>query len=85
MDFLVRARKAGYRVPDYFYDKGLGWLREQVEAPGAADVQQLAVLAYAHYVLAETGQGRIEDARYLADTRAAEMPTPLAAARNNFV
>ncbi|MCW5211078.1 hypothetical protein VU03_05095, partial [Desulfobulbus sp. N3] len=77
LDFLSRAQEKGYVVPEYFYKKGMQWLIDQVKNANNPQVQQLAPLAYAHWVLARTGQGRHEDARYLFDTWFQKIPSPL--------
>ncbi|WLE96157.1 MAG: alpha-2-macroglobulin [Candidatus Electrothrix communis] len=81
LDFLSRAQEKGYVVPEYFYKKGMQWLIDQVKNANNPQVQQLAPLAYAHWVLARTGQGRHEDARYLFDTWFQKIPSPLAQAQ----
>ncbi|RWX51488.1 A-macroglobulin complement component [Candidatus Electrothrix marina] len=81
LDFLSRAQEKGYVVPEYFYRKGMQWLIDQVKNADNPQVQDLAPLAYAHWVLARTGQGRHEDARYLFDTWFAKIPSPLAQAQ----
>lgn len=68
MDFLQRARAKGFRVSDYFYQKGLRWLKDRVESGVDPDAKELSALAYVHYVLARMGQGKAEDARYLYET-----------------
>ncbi len=81
LDFLSRAQEKGYVVPAYFYKKGMLWLNNQVKKAHNPQVQELAPLAYAHWVLARTGQGRHEDARYLFDTWFTKIPSPLAKAQ----
>ncbi|XCN74395.1 MAG: alpha-2-macroglobulin [Candidatus Electrothrix aestuarii] len=81
LDFLSRAQEKGYVVPEYFYKKGMHWLTDQVKNANNPQVQDLAPLAYAHWVLARTGQGRHEDARYLFDTWFQQTPSPLAKAQ----
>ncbi|MGB5684611.1 MAG: hypothetical protein WBM35_02275, partial [Candidatus Electrothrix sp.] len=81
LDFLSRAQEKGYVVPEYFYRKGMQWLTDQVKNANNPQVQDLATLAYAHWVLARTGQGRHEDARYLFDTWFKKIPSSLAQAQ----
>jgi uncharacterized protein YfaS (alpha-2-macroglobulin family) len=81
LDFLSRAQEKGYVVPEYFYKKGMQWLMNTVKNADNPQVQDLAPLAYAHWVLARTGQGRHEDARYLFDTWFQKIPSPLAKAQ----
>ncbi len=80
LDFLQRAREDGYPVPDFFYERGLRYLQGQA-ADAAATPEAYAAQAYAHYVLTRDGRARAEDLRYLADQRAALLPTPLALAQ----
>jgi uncharacterized protein YfaS (alpha-2-macroglobulin family) len=81
LDFLSRAQEKGYMVPGYFYEKGMQWLTNQVKNAHNPQVKDLAPLAYAHWVLARTGQGRHEDARYLFDTWFNKISSPLAQAQ----
>jgi hypothetical protein len=81
LDFLSRAQEKGYVVPAYFYTKGMQWLSNQVKKAHNPQERDLAPLAYAHWVLARTGQGRHEDARYLFDTWLSKIPSPLAQAQ----
>ncbi|WP_446011580.1 alpha-2-macroglobulin family protein [Candidatus Electrothrix sp.] len=81
LDFLSRAQEKGYVVPAYFYRKGMNWLSNQVKNAHNPQVHELAPLAYAHWVLARTGQGRHEDARYLFDTWFNKISSPLAKAQ----
>ncbi len=81
LDFLSRAQEKGYVVPAYFYKKGMLWLNNQVKKAHNPQVRQLAPLAYAHWVLARTGQGRHEDARYLFDSWFNKIPSPLGKAQ----
>ncbi|MCI5142356.1 MAG: hypothetical protein D3909_11700 [Candidatus Electrothrix sp. ATG1] len=57
------------------------WLIDQVKNTHNPEAEQLAPLAYAHWVLARTGQGRHEDARYLFDSWFKKIPSPLAKAQ----
>lgn len=81
MEFLSRAREQGFAVPDYFYNKGIQWLTQLVVEAHQPNPDDLAALAYAHYVLARVGQGKPEDTRYLFDNYPAAAFTPLALAQ----
>lgn len=81
MDFFSRAREKGYAVPEYFYKKGLDWLAGQIKNSSSPKENELAALAYAHWVLARAGQGRHEDARYLFDAQFDKIASPLAQAQ----
>jgi alpha-2-macroglobulin len=74
LDFLTRARTAGYTVPDGAYGLGLDWLKTRiVDDPewNAASVAR----PYALYVLAKAGRTDVAGAaRYLADNRANRLP-----------
>jgi len=53
--FLVEARRAGYDVPDDFYNQLLQNVRQQLSA-GTDDPEQLETQSYAAYVLVLAGQ-----------------------------
>lgn len=66
LDFLTRAQAAGLPVPASAKAQGLEWLHDQIERfEGGADIDA-DVLAYAHYVLAANGEGRLDKLRYFA-------------------
>ena len=81
MEFLLRAKQAGYEVPEYFIDRGLSWIENDLLKYGTDRTEALAEHAYAHWVLALAGKGMVEEMRYLFDTRLQQLPTPLAAAQ----
>ena len=81
MEFLSRAREQGFAVPDFFYNKGIQWLTQLIVEAHQPNPDQLATLAYAHYVLARVGKGKPEDARYLFDNYRHAAFTPLALAQ----
>lgn len=74
LDFLTRARTAGYAVPDGAYGLGLDWLKSAlVDDPNWNDWS--ASRPYALYVLAKAGRTEVAGAaRYLADNRAGRLP-----------
>jgi len=77
MEFLTRARDAGHPVPEAPWRDGLAWLRQQSEE-GGGPAEQLAVRAYALYVLSLSGSARMPALRYYHDALLERMPTPLA-------
>ncbi|MGD9537092.1 MAG: alpha-2-macroglobulin [Alphaproteobacteria bacterium] len=72
-ELLVRAREAGYAVPDVPYDNALVWLANQVAQPGQASYQ-LSSLAYAHYVLSLAGKADLGRLRHFATTSLEALP-----------
>ncbi|MCW5773168.1 MAG: alpha-2-macroglobulin family protein, partial [Rhodospirillaceae bacterium] len=80
MDFLTQARAKGYVVPDIGFEQGLKRL-DSMTRDLSYDAPSLAVLAYAHYVLAANKKGDVAAVRYLYDTQLKEMPTALAKAQ----
>lgn len=74
LDFLTRARTAGYAVPDGAYGLGLDWLKTAlVDSTDWNDWS--ASRPYALYVLAKAGRTEVAGAaRYLADNRASRLP-----------
>ncbi len=81
MDFLGRAKEAGYLVPAAPYQRGLNRLKRfQTEVNTYSD-HHLASHVYALYVLARTNQAAVGDLRYLHDTYLNELPTTLAHAQ----
>jgi uncharacterized protein YfaS (alpha-2-macroglobulin family) len=81
LEFLLKARDAGYEVPEYFIDRSLSWVENDLLRYNAEHPEDLAEHAYAHWVLALAGKGRVEEMRYLFDTGLQKLPTPLAAAQ----
>ncbi|MGQ9366761.1 alpha-2-macroglobulin family protein [Azospirillum sp. ST 5-10] len=80
LDFLGRARAAGYTVPEFPYRKGLEWLK------GLADnswyeVEELPGRAYALLVLARAGAVDIAAVRYFQETYWDRLQTDLARAQ----
>ena len=80
-DFLTRARERGFAVPDVAFKLALDRLRNI--AGNAADVSKDGGrnLAYALYVLARNGTAPLGDLRYLADSKLADIATPIAKAQ----
>lgn len=79
-DFLSRARRQGYDVPDRAYSLAMDNLRNRVSyAPDFDDGGQ--DIAYALLVLAREGAASMADLRYYADTKMDSFGTPLAVAQ----
>jgi alpha-2-macroglobulin len=79
-DFLTRARRHGFAVPDAGFDRAIDNLRNRLAyVPdfdrGGEDI------AYALYVLAANGRAAIGDLRYYAETKLDAFATPLAKAQ----
>jgi alpha-2-macroglobulin len=81
VDFLTRAKKAGYEVPAFAHDGALEWLKRSVRKSERSKPSNLAATAYALYALAAAGEGKAATVRYIADTYVDKMPTPMAAAQ----
>jgi len=79
-DFLLRAREAGYHVPDLALDRALQVLRQWSESQRGDQPQVLAAHAYAALVLSRTPEGDAPSSRYLFDARLDSLPTPTATA-----
>lgn len=78
-DFLVRAREAGFRVPEGLYRNALNWLRSSVRS-GYYNTYQTRPVAYAHYVLARAGRGDVGRLRQFFDTYREKFPTSMESA-----
>ncbi len=80
MDFLTRAKEAGYRVNPRGFQSGLDRLQNFVSY--AQDFKRGGEKrAYALYVLARNGRAPIGELRYYVDTRLGRFATPLAQAQ----
>lgn len=80
MDFLTRAKEAGYTVPTTGFQSGLDRLQNFISyaqdfTSGGED------RAYALYVLARNGRAPIGELRYYVDTRLDRFSSPLAQAQ----
>ncbi|MBV1865550.1 MAG: alpha-2-macroglobulin family protein [Rhodobacteraceae bacterium] len=79
-DFLSRAKKQGFSVPDRAFGQALNNLRNRINY--AQDFEEGGEgIAYALMVLAREGNAVIGDLRYYADTHASRFATPLAQAQ----
>lgn len=81
MDFLTRAREAGYAVPADAFELGLDRLQSVLSYIGDVSGDRGSEIAYATYVLARNGRASIGDLRYLAEEQLADFATPLARAQ----
>ena len=80
-DFLTRAREKGFVVPDVLFKASLDRLRNFVVNADEPEKDGGKNLAYGLYVLARNGAAPIGDLRYLADTKLANIATPIAKAQ----
>jgi uncharacterized protein YfaS (alpha-2-macroglobulin family) len=79
-DFLTQAKKRGYVIPEYPFDRALErlkWVVRNVKY----DPPNLPVIAYAYYVLAANKQTGISDLRYFHDNWLNKLPTALSKAQ----
>jgi len=74
-DFLWRAKKSGYIVPDYAMSQTFNWIRSNLNHGTAFNAN-----AYAFYVLARAGRARIGELRYFHDNQLDNLEGPLAPA-----
>ncbi|WP_283806248.1 alpha-2-macroglobulin family protein, partial [Bradyrhizobium sp. DOA1] len=77
-DFLTRAREKGFAVPDVLFKNALDRIRNSVVNADEPEKDGGRELAYGLYVLARNGAAPIGDLRYLADTKLANLATPIA-------
>jgi alpha-2-macroglobulin len=80
VDFLGRAREAGYRVPELPLRKGVEWLNGVLDNAWF-DEAELAARAYALYTLAGAKAVDVAEVRYFQETWWAALPTRLARAQ----
>jgi len=80
-DFLTRARERKFAVPDVAFRLALDRLRNYVANIADPGKNGGRELAYALYVLARNGAAPVGDLRYLADTKLADIATPIAKAQ----
>jgi alpha-2-macroglobulin len=77
-DFLTRAREKGFAVPDVLFKNALDRIRNSVVNANEPEKDGGRDLAYGLYVLARNSAAPIGDLRYLADTKLANLATPIA-------
>jgi uncharacterized protein YfaS (alpha-2-macroglobulin family) len=77
-DFLTRAREKGFVVPDVLFRNALDRIRNSVVNADEPEKDGGRNLAYGLYVLARNGAAPVGDLRYLADTKLANLATPIA-------
>jgi uncharacterized protein YfaS (alpha-2-macroglobulin family) len=80
VDFLGRAKEAGYRVPELPLRKGVEWLNGMLDNAWF-DEAELAARAYALYTLAGAKAVDVAEVRYFQETWWAALPTRLARAQ----
>src|SRR5207245_4245335 len=80
-DFLTRARERGLAVPDVAFRLAVDRLRNFVATANEPAKDGGRDLAYALYVLARNGAAPVGDLRYIADTKLADIATPIAKAQ----
>lgn len=78
-EFLLRAKTAGYDVPEVPYGNALAWLANQTAQPGEASYE-LSARAYAYYVLSLTDRGDLGRLRQFAETYTERLPGAIDAA-----
>ncbi|WMS43196.1 alpha-2-macroglobulin family protein [Acuticoccus sp. MNP-M23] len=81
MDFLSRAREAGYEVPDDAFEAGLDRLQSVLSYIDNVEGERGTEVAYATYVLARNGRAAIGDLRYFAEEKLDDFKAPLARAQ----
>ena len=80
LEFLIRARKQGFAVPDFKLELGLQWVRGNIFI-NPSTREHLIDMAYSHYLLALADQADIEQLRYFADNFLEALPTDMARAQ----
>ena len=76
-DFLVRAKDAGFRVPEGLYRSSLAWLRSNVQGGYFRGDESISSVAYAHYVLARANKGSPSKLRHFFDNYKDRFPSPV--------
>lgn len=79
-DFLVRARDAGFRVPDGLYRSALAWLRSNIQGGYFRGTESISSVAYAHYVLSRANKGSLSKLRHFFDNYKDRFPSALESA-----
>lgn len=80
VDFLTQAKKRGYVIPEYPYERALERL-QWIVGNTKYDPPNLPVIAYAYYVLAANQKTTVADLRYFHDNWLKKLPTALAKAQ----
>lgn len=65
-DALMQAQEKGYTIPKGIQQQTLNWIKEIVGTSVNHD-EDIAILAYAHYLLAKENQGELQRLRFFAD------------------
>jgi uncharacterized protein YfaS (alpha-2-macroglobulin family) len=79
-DFLTRARERNFPVPDVAFKLALDRVRNHVAQSDPAKAVA-SDLTYAYYVLARNGIAPLGDLRYVADTKLADLKSPIGKAQ----
>ncbi len=79
-DFLTRARERNFPVPDVAFKLALDRMRNHVAQSDPAK-SVAGDLTYAYYVLARNGIAPLGDLRYVADTKLADLKSPIGKAQ----
>ena len=74
-DFLMRAKEAGFNVPQRLTKSAMAWLRSNVRNGRHYDDKKISSVAYSHYVLARANQGNIGKMRYFFDNHRNDFPS----------
>jgi uncharacterized protein YfaS (alpha-2-macroglobulin family) len=80
LDFMTRAREQGFEVPDLAYGRGIRWLSRFVSQDRNSG-HDLAVEAYAYYVLARAHAMDAGRLRRFFEAKGKDLPTALARAQ----
>jgi uncharacterized protein YfaS (alpha-2-macroglobulin family) len=72
-EMLIRARIAGYQVPEVPYQNALAWIANQTAQPGEASYE-LSARAYAFYALSLSDRGDLGRLRYFAENYLDRLP-----------
>ncbi|WP_119304461.1 alpha-2-macroglobulin family protein [Dongia deserti] len=80
LDFLTRAHEQGARVPELAYRRGIRWMTRFVSEDRTSG-HDLAVQAYAYYVLTRSGNMDAGRLRRFFEARGDRLPTALARAQ----
>lgn len=78
MDFYLRAKNAGYEIPEFSLTRGLDGLKQMIERAGEYKSDNLSGLAYAVYVTTKAEQLPSGTLRYFYDSYFDELDNPLA-------
>jgi hypothetical protein len=72
--FLVEARRGGFLVPDYQYDRALGFLASEARARQSYAGDELERVVYALYVLARAGGANLGTMDFIRERHVGSLP-----------